>query len=213
MCQRDPNIINCFHTLKIRLNLGKTQRLFIPKGNNPHINYECLNNLCPISNSMKILGVIFNNSLTWSDHIDYTIKKCSKNLYILRYFKHCLSKNQLITIFNSLIQSNFDYCCTLYHHSLTNNDTRKIDSIYRRSHLIICGPTCNHICLSSPHTRRTILSKKLFTNISTNNSHILHSHLPNLLPSGRRYNIPFSRTTRRIKSFFISQAIVSNLSL
>ena len=38
----------------------------------------------------KFLGVIINENLTWSDHIDVVSNKCSKNLGIIRKLqKNC----------------------------------------------------------------------------------------------------------------------------
>ena len=40
-----------------------------------------------VQSSMKILGVILNNRLTWHNHIDEIYKKASKRLYKLRVLK------------------------------------------------------------------------------------------------------------------------------
>src|SRR3989442_1299741 len=66
------------------------------------------------SKTFKLLGVNFDNHLTWKSHIDYIIDKSCKGLNIMR----CISvtrwgsnKDTLITIYRSIILSQLDYCC------------------------------------------------------------------------------------------------------
>ena len=60
--------------------------------------------------SHKHLGLVINTSLTWNDHIDYTMDKVSKRIGILRMLKHRLTRSCLRTIYVTHIRSVLEYC-------------------------------------------------------------------------------------------------------
>ena len=64
--------------------------------------------------SLKILGLIFNNKLNWSDHIDHIISKVSKRLYVLRVLKSFLCHDELITVYNHCIRSVMEYASPVF---------------------------------------------------------------------------------------------------
>ena len=53
--------------------------------------------------SMKFLGVLINESLTWTDHIFTVLNKTSKNIGIIRKLKNTLPNDVLHTLYNTLI--------------------------------------------------------------------------------------------------------------
>ena len=61
-------------------------------------------------NSHKHLGLIINNSLTWTDHIDYISTKVAKRIGLLRSLKFKLSRSCLKTIYIAHIRSILEYC-------------------------------------------------------------------------------------------------------
>ena len=207
------NIINWFKNHKIKLNLRKTTRIYVPKNKSHIIEYNCLKDLCTLSKSVKILGVQFNTTLTWSDHINYVVKKCSKNMYLIKILRKHITKKQAKILYNALIQSNIEYCCILYNSNLSYQDKHKLSVIYNRAHFFICQTLdCNCNYIASIHERRALITKTFFNTIINNPNHLLYSHLPNFLQSGRRLNIPFCFTSRRLNSFFIAQSIIYNNS-
>ena len=59
--------------------------------------------------SFKYLGVIINQNMSWSDHIEILSRKISQRLSLLRRIKHLLPLHARLTIYNSPILPLFDY--------------------------------------------------------------------------------------------------------
>jgi len=59
--------------------------------------------------SIKFLGVIFDENLTWKFHIAHVNTKVSRALFAVSQVKHILPKSCLRTLYFSLIQSHFAY--------------------------------------------------------------------------------------------------------
>ena len=54
---------------------------------------------------LKILGVMFNDRLTWSHHFDYIIRKLSQRLYVLRILKPLFSHDKLVLVYKAIFLS------------------------------------------------------------------------------------------------------------
>ena len=104
------------------------------------------------ADSFCFLGYNIRNDLKWSDHIDLAIKKMSSRLHILRIAKPIMSKKHLIVIYNGFIQSIYDYCFPIYF-NFTENEIKRLSSIRKRAHNIICGSTCSENCLPNTEER------------------------------------------------------------
>ena len=64
--------------------------------------------------SIKLLGVIFNEHLTWKDHMEMLLSKLKSSLYCVMRVKPYLNKESLLTLFHSLILSHIRYCITTW---------------------------------------------------------------------------------------------------
>jgi hypothetical protein len=60
-------------------------------------------------NSLKYLGVTFNEDLSWSDHIENIISKTNQRLGLLKRIKHLLPTDSRLTLFSCLVLPLFDY--------------------------------------------------------------------------------------------------------
>ena len=67
-----------------------------------------------IVDQYKYLGVIIDSNLRWQEHVDNLCKRISMKLPVLRRIKPFLSKQALITVFNSTILPLFDYACIVW---------------------------------------------------------------------------------------------------
>ena len=104
---------------KLKVNDGKTE-IIIVKGNLRSNVVEEFGDLelpctylCP-SVSARNLGIIFDFSLNFKNHINSVVKTCNyhiRNLYSIRRF---LDQDCLITLVRSLTVSRVDYCSSLY---------------------------------------------------------------------------------------------------
>ena len=58
----------------------------------------------------KSLGVLIDENLTWSNHINATTKKVSSGIGSIKRISHCVPPATLYNICHGLVQSYFDYC-------------------------------------------------------------------------------------------------------
>ena len=111
---------------------------FSNKGNPP--DFPLLLNNLPLSRvkSNKHLGLIFNDQITWSDHINYICSKASKQLGLLFKNKKCFNRNVLIKLYKSMILPIIDYGSVIYD-NLPLILINKLDNIHRRAAIICSG--------------------------------------------------------------------------
>ena len=80
-----------------------------------------------ISESEKLLGVHINNSLTWTSHIEATLKKCNSLLFLLNRIKQYLSVPTRKLFYNAYILPHLDYCCSIW----SNANSELINSVVK----------------------------------------------------------------------------------
>ena len=61
-------------------------------------------------NVAKSLGLMIDDTLSWSAQIDKITKKVNSGLSIIRKLRDIVDYNTLIIIYKSIIQPHFDYC-------------------------------------------------------------------------------------------------------
>ena len=91
--------------------------------------------------SARFLGVVFDQHLTWNEHIDYTNSKCSKQLNLMRAISRTrwrATTKSLITIYGTLIRSVFEYGATAYD-SASTSQLQKLDRIQYSALKLCCG--------------------------------------------------------------------------
>ena len=64
--------------------------------------------------STKLLGILLNSSLTWTDHITLILQKISKTIGILKYVRNKLSTKALKSIYFALVHPYYKSTLTLY---------------------------------------------------------------------------------------------------
>ena len=107
---------------KLSLNVAKTQGMLLCT-KNKHKSLEgtgesiCLkirdNDLALVENT-KYLGVQVDNSLDWKEHIKRVSTKVSRAVGLLKYAKRFLPQNSLNTLYTSIIEPHFRYCCAVW---------------------------------------------------------------------------------------------------
>ena len=103
---------------KLTLNANKTkyvifstkQHLYTKPDLNLYVGQDKINRV----NSMKYLGIILDEHLTFDEHITYIINKSSKKLGVLRRAKEFLNKSTKILLHKSLVLPHLDYCDLVY---------------------------------------------------------------------------------------------------
>lgn len=122
---------------KLKLNDSKTE-VIIVRGNlrnNITENFGVLNfggaQLLPCE-TVKNLGVTFDSTLSFNNHIDSIVKNCNfhiRNLYAIKKF---VNRQNLLTLIHSLVVSRVDYCNSLLV-GLPNKTLRKLQSVLNRA--------------------------------------------------------------------------------
>ena len=62
--------------------------------------------------SVKFLGFIVDDTLTWDKHVDYISTKISKNIGIIKHVRTFLPQHSLLTLYGTLIEPYLRYCNT-----------------------------------------------------------------------------------------------------
>ena len=165
-----------------------------------------------IKETMKILGVVLNNHLTWHDHVEEIRKKAAKRLHIIRVLKPLVSAEELHQVYVSVIRAIFDYACALFV-GLEVGLSNKLQRVDKRAHRIISyeRQICN--CdKESLKRRREELSMSLFCKVLDSKIHVLKECMPGKLSHHNRLSNFLCRTTRRQRSFFPYMTLLWNHS-
>lgn len=100
-------------TNKLSINVSKTHYIHFTLNRNTRntpLNINIDNQ--PITNCShtKFLGVVIDNQLSWSQHIQHISNKISKNIGALKKVYHLLNRKTLIQLYNTLILPYLSYC-------------------------------------------------------------------------------------------------------
>jgi hypothetical protein len=129
-------IVEYFRANKMALHPGKTKfMIFNPPSNGQNVKIFINNNssgkeesadLCSeieqITNgTIKFLGVYFDPSLSFKEHIKAIVSKISKSLYIVQRAKNLLTETALLSLYYSMIHCHLNYGINIWScASLTN---------------------------------------------------------------------------------------------
>lgn len=205
-------VIGEFHNIRewsalngLRLNSAKTKALCFRKRNFDVIFPFpfCVVDHC------KLLGVIWNHSLTWTSHFYHVLKLVSKRLYMLRVLKATLQHDELWLVFCMTIESLLLFSTQLFG-PLDFKSKKIVNFVFKRALRIICSSSCRSVCkskMSSFYGKRETAFKSLYVN-SQHPDHALHSIV--IHPINGRINVPFCLTNRRQNSFPIFSTLVMN---
>jgi hypothetical protein len=91
----------------LTINTNKTHYIQFKTKNKPIIDINIVYNDHPITllHNIKFLGIYINDSINWSNHIDYIVPKLSTACYIMRSIKSYMSLNTMKTIYYSYFNS------------------------------------------------------------------------------------------------------------
>ncbi|XP_052334395.1 uncharacterized protein LOC127911472 [Oncorhynchus keta] len=99
----------------LKLNLGKTELLFLPGKDCPFHDLAITvdNSIVSSSQSAKNLGVILDNTLSFSTNIKAVARSCRFMLYNIRRVQPCLTQEAAQVLIQALVISRLDYCNSL----------------------------------------------------------------------------------------------------
>ena len=94
-----------------------------------------------VQSTVKFLGVIFDQHMSWRPHIDYVVDRCNKRLNLMRVMSGTrwgVSKKVLLMVYKALIRSIMDYGCIAYD-TASLSVKSKLDSVQYKAMRICCG--------------------------------------------------------------------------
>ena len=159
--------------------------------------------------TVKVLGVYWDTSLSWKAHFDNLLRVCAQRLYIIRVLKPFLSADLLCQVYNSIVVSVFLYAAPLFV-TLPQNISQKLEKFNRRAHRLICGSDCNCIRFPSLSSQRVTRARHFFVKCDSIAAHPLHSLVPQRMYYSGHFQVPHVRSSRRLKSFFPFMSMLLN---
>ena len=171
------------------------------------INGSCIQRV----DSFKLLGVVFNSRLTWSDHVQYILSKVSKRIFIIHHLVRIgIVSRDIVTVYCAMIRSVLEYCCSVWHSGLTKSESMDIERVQRRVLRIIFPALSYSDALSAAgitrlETRRENIVRECFQEMKCPD-HFLHHLVPvnDRLRETRDtypFKLPRTRTLRGSQSF------------
>ena len=149
----------------LKLNVSKTKCMLI------HSSQKVVNGCLSLETDgekiekvrvFKYLGVMINNTLTWSNHVNMVCKKASRSLNLLRRLSWFLPRSLLLLYLKSYILPIFDYCDVVLS-SCTTDEAQRLETLLNFS----CKLVLNRSRHSSASTARTELHRVVITDTRT----------------------------------------------
>jgi exonuclease III len=160
----------------------------------------------PQVQSLRILGIVVNDRLNWSSHVDSVCKKGAQRLHVIRKLRDLISPAELHLVYCSIIRSILEYASPIFV-GLNKKLSDRIQKIDKRAHRIMSSNSrlkdyaCN--CdASTLSDRRHKAAERLFRSIETSPGHLLFEQLPVKLLRSRQFSVPFSTSDKYHNSFF-----------
>lgn len=96
--------------------------------------------------SVKFLGVYLDPGLQWGAHIEAVAGKLSKNLYLLRSLRACVSNEVLRTAYYALFHSHLSYAILIWGHS---SGAQRLFGLQRKAVRVVSGLAYREDCRGS----------------------------------------------------------------
>ena len=165
-------------------------------------------NLIEQVRSTKLLGVTINDSLSWHENTQEIVKKANKRMIILHNLSaFSLPIEEMIEIYILYIRSVVEYSAVVWHSSLTQEDSQRLERIQKTSLRIILQEqyedypqALKFVGLQTLEERRTHLSRNFAKNCVKNKK------MPHMFPLN-----PNHSNTRAHEKFFVQHASTDRL--
>ena len=126
--------------------------------------------------SARNLGIIFDSSLSMSDHISYISKSCFSLVRDLRRIRYALDLNTAKTIATSLVHSRLDYCNSLFL-NLPSSELNRLQLILNTAaRAITKTPKFHHITPILKSLHRLKINQRIHQNLVYHFNTNLYNH-------------------------------------
>ena len=133
---------------KLSLNVAKTEFMVIGSRqkllteSHNEINIKLEDQVISKVDHAKSLGLIIDNRLSWSNHVNDLCKKVTSAIGALRRIRPLISQSTAVLIYNSLIQPHFDYCSPVWD-GFSDQLSDKLQKLQNRGATISVINSCN----------------------------------------------------------------------
>jgi hypothetical protein len=173
-----------FRTRGKRINPQDCELLFngneIGKPDDPALIYPIDRIFCDgPTTSFKLLGILFDEYLSFEEHITSISAKIAKSLFCINRIKNFVTKSSLRTLYFSMIHSHLQYCINIYS-CATPTALNKLTLIQKKAIRIISN--ANYRAHTAPlFTQLNILPVDMMIKYST--LKLMHSFYHNTMPT------------------------------
>ena len=111
-------------------------------------NLQYKNQRIEIVREYNYLGVELDNKLTMENHINKSVSKANKKVYMIYKLRNCLSKKTTALLYKQLVRPHMEYCDFLVDSGLKKH-VEKLDKIQKRAlrlKLKLCMNMIYNIC-------------------------------------------------------------------
>ena len=182
----------------LNLNVTKTKEMVwdFRKHRSPFVPVTINNTSVEVVDSYKYLGLTIDNTLSFAPHIKTQVKKANKRVYCIRSMRSLRVNQEIITMFyNATIPSVLMYAACSFYGSITVQLRSELERPHRMCQRIV--PSSTIVDNDQVYKNRM---KSLSEKIMKDTTHPLCDEFQ-ILPSGRRLRVPYTRTERYRKTF------------
>lgn len=123
------NLISVSEKHDLKINSSKSSVMLFGNVGSNEIVIKLGDETLQVVEKAKNLGVIIDSNLRFTDHVSYLLQKSYAKLKLLYTHRHILSKKIKITLCESLVLSQFNYCDYVYGPCLTTRDASRLQKI------------------------------------------------------------------------------------
>ena len=199
---------------KMVINKNKTKEIVFHRPNLRHcIFVPCVFGI-EIVNEVKLLGVVFNDTLHFTSHVNYILKCCSQRSYLLKRFRdQGLPPKHLNAVFDAIVLSRITYMYSIcaWYGFLSRELIGRFDAFLKR---MFKYGYCRQL-----HTLSGLCQRydKTLSHIMLNRQSCIHHLLPSelsthmqLRPRVHNYSLPQCKTLW-YKNSFVNRFLFSNV--
>ena len=126
--------LNVLKTRSMLINTKQKKRYLTASNQalQPSIHEEHIEFIC----NSKYLGVQIDENLTWKNQIKSVTEKASRAIGFLKYAKHFLPEATVKTLYPSIVEPHFQYCCSVWG-CCNSIDILQLQRLRKRAALIV----------------------------------------------------------------------------
>ena len=86
----------------------------------------------------KCLGVMIDEELRWTEHVEKVIKTAQRNIRVIKRAKSYVPTRSLKLLYNAIVLPHFDYCSSVWSERF-HRQTIKLQKVKKRAARVVLG--------------------------------------------------------------------------